>query len=211
MKSLFNGGIVVGILNRHRTGRPSIPGSVSGRDKRFVFCPKRPDQLWGPAYRRLYGSKEVKEWPWPLRPSNAEIKNEWISTFIPAVPSWLAHGQPYFTVLFGVALRSRTCRTSVRHKSQRRMGWGWRVLCASVKWKRRVGVAMISCLSVASCVSSTTERFLLGDCPITTGNRSSLPPITLSTSSHQTGRQILCRWWRNLTAFSKGGAPGAGF
>jgi hypothetical protein len=83
--------------------------------------------------------------------------------------------------------------------------WGrGRLLCAPAKWKHRVGVVQLSCLSVASCVSSTTERFLLGDCPITTGNRSSLSFFALSASLHQPGCQILqSRRRRNLIAFSK--------
>jgi hypothetical protein len=31
-----------------------------------------------------------------------------------------------------------------------------RVLCAPAKWKRRVGIVQLSCLSVASCMSCTT-------------------------------------------------------
>ena len=66
------------------------------------------------------------------------------------------------------------------------------------------GFVKLSCLSLASWVSSTTERFLLGDCPITTGNRSSVSFITLSASLYQPGCQILqSRWRRNLIAFSE--------
>jgi len=64
-------------------------------------------------------------------------------------------------------------------------------------------LVQLSCLSVASCVSSTTERFLLGDCPITTGNRSSLSFIALSASLHQPGCQTVQSLWRNFMAFSK--------
>jgi hypothetical protein len=64
-------------------------------------------------------------------------------------------------------------------------------------------IVQLSCLSVASCLSSTTERFLLGDCPITTGNRSSLSLTALSGSLHQPGCQILQSRWRNFIAFSK--------
>jgi hypothetical protein len=84
--------------------------------------------------------------------------------------------------------------------------WGrGKVLCAPAKWKRRVGVVHVSCLSVASCVSCTTERFLLGDCPITTGNRNSLSFIGLSASLHQPGCQIL------QSRFLKVGTLGGGF
>ena len=56
------------------------------------------------------------------------------------------------------------------------------------------------------------RTFLLGDCPSTTGNRSSLFFTALPTSLHQPGCQIvLSRWRRNLIAFSKIGTLGAVF
>jgi hypothetical protein len=56
------------------------------------------------------------------------------------------------------------------------------------------------------------RTFLLGDCPSTTGNRSSLFFTALPTSLHQPGCQIvLSRWRRTLIAFSKIGTLGAVF
>jgi hypothetical protein len=68
----------VSIVTRQGDGRPRNWGSISGRSKRFVAAPQRPDQFWGPL--SLLWAQGVK---WPGRESNHlpqsinKVKNEY--------------------------------------------------------------------------------------------------------------------------------------
>jgi hypothetical protein len=82
----------VGIGTRLRAGHLRNRGSITGRGKRFVSSPQRPDRLWV-LYMGTRGSfpggKAAGPWSWPTY--SAEVKNVGVIPPLPYTMSWKHH------------------------------------------------------------------------------------------------------------------------
>lgn len=71
----------VGIVTGLQNGQPRFCGSIPGRGKRF-FSSNSPHQVCRPPSLQWVLGAAVGVWGWPP-PSNAKVKNTWISTPTP--------------------------------------------------------------------------------------------------------------------------------